>query len=479
MRLARFAREYRALVRSSVRELWVVYFAKLMESLAYFTTIMVMVLYFSKDLGMSDQEAGTLFGVWSIGYGIFTFVAGAVCDVVGIKLSLLFGFGMCALGRFLFSFVPTEAVIVGVALPLLAIGMPFLIPIKTAAIKQYTAEKSRGLAFAILYAMMNVGAFVAGICLDSLTGIVRAFGGEPEGEQVVKKGHDVTRYVIEIGGLQISSYQMVFLFSLVVSVLGLLAVLFLLRRRAYAEEDIEAANRTEGRRNPFRNLGRTTMQVCFWRFMLLIVLMSVVKLLFTHVHITVPKFMLREIGPDAAIGKTYMINGFMMMTVPPLISVFVARFATYKVIVVGAMISACSPFFLAIDYAHYAPIAELVGINQVYIPIILFYIVLSIGEALWGPKLYEYTAAVAPKGEESTYMALSGLPWILAKLPAGMMSGALLANYCPEEGPRESTTMWLIIALTTFAAPLLLLALRHAIVPRELRAVGRPTPTRA
>ena len=161
--------------------------------------------------------------------------------------------------------------------------------------------------------------------------------------------------------------------------------------------------------------------------------------------------------------------GFMMMIVPPLISVYVARFATYKVIIAGAMISACSPFFLAIDHAHYAPIAEFFGIHQAYIPIILFYIVLSVGEALWGPKLYEYTAAVAPKGEESTYMALSGLPWILAKLPAGMMSGTLLANYCPEEGPRDSTTMWLIIAMTTFAAPLMLVLLRRVIVPPNVR----------
>jgi ABC-type uncharacterized transport system permease subunit len=79
--------------------------------------------------------------------------------------------------------------------------------------------------------------------------------------------------------------------------------------------------------------------------------MSVVKLLFTHVHITVPKFMLREIGPDAAIGKTYSINGAMMMIILPLIAVFIARFNTNKVIVAGALISSLSPVFLPVEYS--------------------------------------------------------------------------------------------------------------------------------
>jgi MFS family permease len=462
-RLTNFKREYRELATGSVRELWVVYFSKLMESLAYFTTIMVMVLYFSSDLDMSDTEAGSLFGLWSLGYGLLTLFAGALCDVIGIKRSLLIGLCLCMIGRALFAFIPSYWIVAAGALPLLAMGMPLLIPIKSAAIKQFTTERSRGLAFAIFYALMNVGALFAGLVLDQLTGIVRVFGGEPEGELVMKKGHDVTRYVLDVWGLKISSYQLVFFFAFLVTALGFIAILFFMRKHSYAEEDIEAINRTAGRRNPFVNMARTMAQSRFWRFMLLIVLMSVVKLLFTHVHITVPKFMLREIGPDAAIGKTYAINGAMMMAIPPLMAVYVARFATYRVLIAGALISSFSPIFLAIPYHHYAPIAGLFGIHEVYIPIIMFYIVLSIGEALWGPKLYEYTANIAPKGEESTYMAMSSLPWIFAKLPAGMMSGRLLAGYCPEEGPRDSTTMWTIIAATTVAAPFLLIALRRVI----------------
>eukprot|EP00551_Chaetoceros_affinis_P015223 CAMPEP_0203695500 /NCGR_PEP_ID=MMETSP0091-20130426/6949_1 /ASSEMBLY_ACC=CAM_ASM_001089 /TAXON_ID=426623 /ORGANISM="Chaetoceros affinis, Strain CCMP159" /LENGTH=62 /DNA_ID=CAMNT_0050567071 /DNA_START=175 /DNA_END=360 /DNA_ORIENTATION=+ len=60
---------------------------------------------------------------------------------------------------------------------------------------------------------------------------------------------------------------------------------------------------------------------------------------------------------------------------------------------------------------------------------------------------------VAKEGREGTYMALASAPLFLAKLPVGMMSGFLLEKYCPEEGPRDSKFMWLIIGLTTAPSP--------------------------
>lgn len=37
-----------------------------------------------------------------------------------------------------------------------------------------------------------------------------------------------------------------------------------------------------------------------------------------------------------------------------------------------------------------------------------------------------------------------------------MMSGYLLQKYCPEDGPRNSKLMWLIIGLTTAVSPILM-----------------------
>ena len=59
-------------------------------------------------------------------------------------------------------------------------------------------------------------------------------------------------------------------------------------------------------------------------------------------------------------------------------------------------------------------------------------VIVTIGEVLWSPKLYEFTAAIAPKGQEGTYLGLSLLPWFLAKTLVSAFSGHMLEYWSPE-----------------------------------------------
>jgi MFS family permease len=101
------------------------------------------------------------------------------------------------------------------------------------------------------------------------------------------------------------------------------------------------------------------------------------------------------------------------------------------------------------------------SVNPWYVMIFLFVLLLSVGEAVYSPRVYEYAAAIAPKGQEASYGALSYVPFLLAKVLVGTVSGVLLAEYCPASGPRHSQTMWLIIALMTTICPLGLITLRR------------------
>lgn len=107
------------------------------------------------------------------------------------------------------------------------------------------------------------------------------------------------------------------------------------------------------------------------------------------------------------------------------------------------------------------------SVNPYYVAIVLFVVLLSVGEAFFSPRLYEYAAAIAPKGQEASYMSMSLLPFFLAKLFVGMFSGILLEAYCPETGPRHSETLWLIIALTTMISPVGLLLFGRYIRVKE------------
>eukprot|EP00301_Raphidiophrys_heterophryoidea_P007619 c12924_g1_i1.p2 GENE.c12924_g1_i1~~c12924_g1_i1.p2 ORF type:complete len:149 (+),score=42.66 c12924_g1_i1:194-640(+) len=85
---------------------------------------------------------------------------------------------------------------------------------------------------------------------------------------------------------------------------------------------------------------------------------------------------------------------------------------------------------------------------------VLFVVILSVGEAIWSPRLYEYTVAIAPKGREGTYAGLSSAPYFVAKLGVGYIGGVLLEAYCPASPCAKGWMMWMIIGFTTIIGPI-------------------------
>jgi hypothetical protein len=100
----------------------------------------------------------------------------------------------------------------------------------------------------------------------------------------------------------------------------------------------------------------------------------------------------------------------------------------------------------------------------------LYLAVFSVGEAFYSPRVYEYAAAIAPRGQEASYGSLAYLPFLVGKILVGA-GGFLLAAFVPEHGPRHPATMWLIFALAASVAPIGLIALRRYIRVPE---AGRP-----
>ncbi len=188
-------------------------------------------------------------------------------------------------------------------------------------------------------------------------------------------------------------------------------------------------------------------------------------MIFRHLDATLPKYMVREFGDSVPKGTIYSINPLLIMILVPIIQAATSKTDPLLMIHHGCYISAASVFFLVFSTSIEA--------------CVLFVIVLSIGEAIWSPRLYDYTCSIAKEGREGTYMALSSAPLFLAKLPVGMMSGYLLQKYCPEEGERNSKLMWLIIALTTASSPILLTLMWGYVSKRENEVTSSSSYTAA
>jgi dipeptide/tripeptide permease len=422
-----------AALRHAPRELWLVYAIKLFESIAYFAVYSLLVIYLSDDHGYSDTKAGSVAGTWLTAISLVVFIAGFIADGLGIRRALMIAAVSAAVGRGLLAFAPSaEGAMLGLVVSVW--GIACMKPTMNAAVRAYTTSATVAFAFSLYYVVMNLGAVTQGPLISEF----RSF---------FKGGYDLL-------GHHFSSSQMVFLVAAAVSALNVGLVL-LMREVAPAQPELVKVP-AQATRNPLSIAREVLRERAFWWFILFVALLTLVRLIFQHAHLTWPKYAIREFGQEFPFATYWSLNPLMIIFLTPVATAFTRKYPPYPVIVIGAMLSALSVFALAFSTTVAASVT--------------FIVVLSLGEALWSPRLYEYTATVAPRGREASYMGLSEVPLFLAKPVVGFMSGALLETYCPATGPRDSTSMWWIVGLSTIAAPTAMLAWRRWLdrVPKEV-----------
>jgi dipeptide/tripeptide permease len=203
------------------------------------------------------------------------------------------------------------------------------------------------------------------------------------------------------------------------------------------------------RRAPWAIAWELFREKAFWRFMLFVGLLALVRLVFQHYHFTWPKYVLRTMGESFPLGRFSSMNPILIIFGVPVVAALTRHRSALGCIIVGSFVTAASLLVLCLPASY----------PTIIVSIVLF----AAGEALWSPRLFEYAATVAPRGREASYMGLSSMPYFLAKMAAGPMSGYLLAAYCPEHGPGRPWIMWLIIGLVTLLGPVLIVVFRGVI----------------
>lgn len=311
------------------------------------------------------------------------------------------------------------------------------IPVLTTGIRRYTNESNRGFAFGLFYVIMNVAALLSGPIVDMLTIWYKGEDGDKESANAESKGWSFT------------SYRAIILTGIVANIVACI-ISFTVREIKVGSNSNDSGTSGVSNFRPkggsfFQILKDTVKSSSFWRFLVVCLVTLNVRMIFRHLDATLPKYMIREFGNDVPKGTIYSINPALIIILVPIVTAATTNVAPLTMIHYGTYISAASVFFLVLSTSIGACIA--------------FVVVLSIGEAIWSPRLYDYTMSVCKEGREGTYMALSSAPLFLAKLPVGFLSGYLLKKYCPEEGERHSREMWLIIGLLTASSPVLLTVL--------------------
>ena len=473
-------------LQGAQRELWIALAAKFLNFAAYAVTNYTLKLWLSTEFGYSDQQAIAIVLAWSLTMTVVTLLVGSLTDAIGLRKTFFLGVWVCLGARAVMVFATAKWVALTFGMFPLAIGEALGTPVLVAAIRKYSTTKQRSVSFSLSYTMMNVGTFAA----LSLFDWVRQGLGE--------QGY----LTLPLVGTTITTYRALFLVSWIIELL-LLPLLWFVRRGAEATDDgviftpekppSAGTSLWNSFGNTIRDSVRETLRLFagllkqdgFYRLLIFLMLIAFLKLIFMQMYYVYPEFGIRELGKGAPVGKLWRINSLIVIFLVPFVGALTQRFPAYGMVILGGIISAASVFIMALPTVWFQGLADgafgqwLVhhylqwpgAAHPYYVMITLYVIVLSVGEAFYSPRVYEYASAIAPKGQEASYAALSYIPFLLAKLLIGTFSGVLLATYCPAVGERHSETMWLFVALTATIAPVGLMALRRYIrVPEAGRA---------
>jgi len=225
----------------------------------------------------------------------------------------------------------------------------------------------------------------------------------------------------------------VFTMGVVTALLCLAAGALLIRREDQLlgpdeTPDPNATTKKVERKNPLQIVREVVREKAFWRLLVLITLILGVRAVYTYIYLLMPKYWLRTIGPDAPIGMLNTINPIGIVIGLILFIPITNRFNIFKMLVYGAMVSALSLAPMALPWEWYHMDLASAHIWMAIACMVL----LTIGEVVWSPKLNEYTAAIAPKGQEGTYLGMTMIPWFMAKMIVSALSGHMLMHWSPE-----------------------------------------------
>ncbi len=433
-------------------EYWAIQIINFLDSTAYFAFLGIGIVFFTSNVGMDDVNAGYVVTTMTVLVTLSLLVSGAVTDSLGIKKSILMAIGLQTISRFgvagfgLWEGAPARSWIVAFFFILSAPGLAMTITVFQSANRRFSTKRSRSASFSLWYLIMNLGGVMAGYVLI-----------------------DGVRLWWDLNN------SWIYGLAAVCGVLSLVTAALMLRREEFTfdaqeegeEGELQRKQQEEAKKNPEKKLGAVEIlktvakQDAFWRLMVLMAAVLGVRAVFTYMYLLMPKYWLRVIGEDVAMGMLQAVNPICIVVGIVLTIPIVGRFNVFKMLVFGAIISSFSLVVLMLPWGWFG--ADMA--TGYFRMSLLMLVVLSFGEILWSPKLNEYCAAIAPKGMEGTYLGMSMLPWFVAKTAVGLLSGHMLLKWCPEGvGERIASgelsfwespeAMWFVLFLWAIAGPL-------------------------
>ena len=153
------------------RALWGLYLPYLIEGIAYFGVLTLLMKYLSENVALGDIRAGIVVSLFTGGITFAMFFLGEMGDRFGLRRVLLLAITLMAVGRIFItlagytsggSFGSPAFLLTALSLVIVAAGFGMLQPALFSGVKQFADPRSSAVAFGVIYGVNNLGAFIAG-----------------------------------------------------------------------------------------------------------------------------------------------------------------------------------------------------------------------------------------------------------------------------------------------------------------------------
>ncbi|MCF7885451.1 MAG: MFS transporter [Candidatus Marinimicrobia bacterium] len=499
------------------RALWGINLPYLLEGIVYFGILTEMEIFLSQNMYLTDPQATWVLSFLTGGITLAMVILGGMADKFGIRKALSIAFSTLLVGRILVSLSGTLPLGTGIFSPMFFVmigGLLFIIigyglyqPAAYAGIKRYTTPKTKSMGYAVVYALMNLGAFLFGMMAKFVrdpfekafppNGITAVFwvltvinalaliftvilltkSADRQAYKKAKEARDKDQAEKEDNTDQddsdsIESEQNID--NTWVIIYGLLAGVFLGLFILFKSDKFIG-----NPENPLHNIIYMALILLFgflairdflerrpehpfrdMKFVFFIFILIPVQTLFAHNWLTIPPYLHRAFH-GSLVAEYYEffanINPLLIFILAPIVAGLTRGAKIYNMVVYGTFVMAIPTFLLAFE-------------PNIYL-FLTYILLMTIGEAMWQPRFLEWIAEIAPEGKTGAYMGIGQLPWFMTKVITGLYAGFFLSAYIPKDAPVSQLhpgQMWFFYALIAMVTPIALLLAKKWMTKEEM-----------
>jgi len=370
---------------------WIGNSIELFERFAFYGFYIALTLYLTKLAGFNDIQMGYIAGTFSALLYLLPIIAGAFADKITYRTALIFAFLLLSAGYFILGIYTTKITTL-IALTIIAFGGSIVKPVISATVSKSSNENTAKYGFSIFYWVVNIGGFLGKTFAYPLR--------------------------IKLG------IQYITFFSSLLAIIAVFIVFIFYKPKSEEKKE---------RENILKIFIDIYHAFTNWRLISFLFILGGFWILFIQLYFTIPLYVIRTLGEEAAPEWMVNINPLMIVIFQLPITALLRKIKALHSIILGYAFIILAMLILSIK-------------PNVYI-IITGIAFVALGEMTNSPRALEFISSQATAGQEGLYMGAYYISIFFGNFFGGILSGKLLSKYCPETGNKlYASRLWLFYA---------------------------------